>query len=163
MKQLHRLTEQVKVLHKVAVVSNNQVLLLKRSANAHYRPEKWDLPGGNAEWPAQATGVLLEHLHRADAVREVQEETGITIDNSQLSVPIFFDTFFETEKQVYTIVVGWLIQQERRSQVVLSSEHTKFAWVFSDELKEYDFGFAGGSDGFLAQICKLAFAQLAVE
>ncbi|MBP9781320.1 NUDIX domain-containing protein [Candidatus Woesebacteria bacterium] len=163
MSQTHRLTDQVKILHKVGIVSNKQVLLLKRNAQAHYRPEKWDLPGGNAEWPLESSQVLLEHLHRADAVREVQEETGITIDEEQVIDPIFFDTFLETEKQVYTIVVGWLIKLANQPQVILSSEHTEFAWVSLSKLKEYDFGFAGGSDGFLVQIIKQAFARIAIE
>ncbi len=163
MSQPHRLTNQVKILHKVAIVSNNQVLLLKRNAQAHYRPEKWDLPGGNAEWPTESDRVLLEHLHRGDAAREVQEETGMTLDEAQFITPIFFDTFFETEKQLYTIVVGWLIQSQRQSEVILSSEHTDSAWVSLTELQDYDFGFAGGSDGFLVQFIKQAFARVAID
>jgi len=160
MSQPHRLTDQVKILHKVAIVSNNQVLLLKRHGAAHSRPSKWDLPGGNAEWPVESSQVLLEHLHRADATREVQEETGMILDEAQITDPIFFDTFFETEKQVYTVVVGWLIKFANQPQVILSSEHTEFAWVSLSELKEYDFGFAGGKDGFLVEIVEKAFTLI---
>ncbi|HNQ16915.1 MAG TPA: NUDIX domain-containing protein [Candidatus Woesebacteria bacterium] len=160
MSQPHRLTDQVKILHKVAIVSNNQVLLLKRHGAAHSRPGKWDLPGGNAEWPDNPAKPLLQKLHRTDVVREVNEETGITISESLIVSPIFFDTFFETEKQMYTVVVGWLVKLDRHEEIVLSREHTEFRWAKQADIQNYDFGFAGGKDGFLVQIIEEAFTLI---
>lgn len=160
MSQPHRLTDQVKILHKVAIVSNNQVLLLKRHEAAHSRPGKWDLPGGNAEWPDNPAKPLLESLHRTDVVREVYEETGISISENLIVSPIFFDTYFEAEKQMYTVVVGWLVKLDGLEEIVLSREHTEFCWTNQAEIQQYDFGFAGGEDGFLVEIVENAFTLI---
>ena len=148
----HQLTNQVKILHKVAIIADNQVLLLKRHDLAHSRPSCWDLPGGNAEWPKQTTMPLLQHLHQADAVREVLEETGIQIEEKQITAPIFFDTYFVAEKKVYTVVVGWCVNLPTQPKILLSVEHTELTWVSLGSATQFDFGFAGGPDGFIVQI-----------
>jgi 8-oxo-dGTP pyrophosphatase MutT (NUDIX family) len=160
MSQPHRLTDQVKILHKVAIVSNNQVLLLKRHGAAHSRPSKWDLPGGNAEWPDNPTKSLSERLHQADVTREIREETGITIDESQITTPIYLNTYYEAEKQMYTVIVGWLVKLDGHEEIVLSREHTEFSWTNQAEIQQYDFGFAGGEDGFLVEIVEKAFTLI---
>lgn len=148
----HQLTDQVKILHKVAIIADNQVLLLKRHGQAHSRPSCWDLPGGNAEWPKQTALPLLQHLHRADAVREVLEETGIQIEEKQITAPVFFDTVMEPASQIYTIIVGWRVVLLAKPEIVISAEHTEFTWVSPDLVSQFDFGFAGGPEGFLVQI-----------
>lgn len=148
----HQLTDQVKILHKIAIIAENQVLLLKRHGQAHSRPNCWDLPGGNAEWPQQTSLTLLRHLHRADAVRELLEETGIQVEETQITIPIYFDTVMETASQIYTIIVGWRVDLLAQPKIVISAEHTEFTWVPLDLVPQFDFGFAGGPDGFLVQI-----------
>lgn len=148
----HQLTNQVKILHKIALIAENQVLLLKRHSEAHSRPNCWDLPGGNAEWPKQTTLPLLQHLHRADAVREVREETGIQVEEKQITTPVYFDTVMETASQIYTIIVGWRVDLLTQPEVVISAEHAEFTWVSLDLAPQFDFGFAGGPDGFIVQI-----------
>ena len=159
MSQPHRLTDHVKVLHKVAIIVEEKVLLLKRHASAHSRPNQWDLPGGNAEWPEGVATELLEHLHRADVVREIQEETGIVVDPARIAQPVFFDTFFQNQTQMYTVAVGWYVQLDQVVPVTLSREHSESAWVDLATAATYDFGFGGGPDGFLVQIIQQAFAQ----
>lgn len=159
MSQPHRLTDHVKILHKVAIIADNKVLLLKRHASAHSRPNQWDLPGGNAEWPEGVAADLLEHLHQADVVREIQEETGIVVDPARISAPVFFDTFFQNQTQMYTVAVGWCVQLDQVTPVILSREHSESTWVDQEDAVAYDFGFAGGPNGFLVQIIQQAFAQ----
>lgn len=159
MTQPHRLTDTVKILHKIAVVSGEYVLLLRRHAEAHSRPDQWDLPGGNAEWPETTSDQLVKHLHAGDVVRELEEETGIIFDAEQLGQPIFFDTFFEPTKPMYTVAVGWRIVLPNRQDITLSREHSEYVWSPRTEVVDYDFGFAGGPDGFLTQIISLAFQQ----
>ncbi len=147
---MHQLTEQVKVLQKAALVADGQVLILKRADDSKTRAGKWDLPGGNSEWPQiQRT---QRGLHQDDITREVMEETGISLANSLFARPIYFDTHFDGEKQLYSLIVGWKIGLSGTQKVRLSSEHTEFAWVSFPELGLYDFGFAGDQDGFIHQI-----------
>ncbi len=142
----HQLTANVKLLHKVAVISQNKVLILKRSANAFSRPSKWDLPGGNSEWPQNAAQPKI-NLHQQDIAREIREETGLSLSPQLFEEEklIYFATYFEPEPQIYSINCGWTVQIESQLALTvnLSKEHTKFIWIAKDEVPQYDFG---GSD-----------------
>lgn len=157
----HQLTENVKVLHKVALVCGQQVLILKRSETEYSRPGLWDLPGGNATWPQTDSGNIAERLHQADILREVGEETSIDLAFAadQLEMPVYANTYFEPDSKVYTVVLGWSVQVDRQPSVVLSDEHSQFAWITWAQFDEYDFGFAGEQDGFIRQIVSRSLQQ----
>lgn len=142
----HRLTENVKLLQKIALFHEGKVLLLRRSPNEIPRPGCWDLPGGNSEWPTTwKPGDSETGLHVEDAVREVEEETTIQlqIENFTLQNLSYLETHFDSEKQLYSICFGWKFELSEKPEVTLSHEHTEFAWVTLDELNTYDFGDVG--------------------
>jgi len=147
---MHQLTEQVKVLQKAALVADGQVLILQRSDDSKTRAGKWDLPGGNSEWPEKSE--TMRGLHQTDITREILEETGISVANSMFTRPIYFDTHFDGEKQLYSLIVGWSVKLSGTQKVHLSAEHTAFTWVSFAEIGLYDFGFAGEPSGFIRQI-----------
>jgi 8-oxo-dGTP pyrophosphatase MutT (NUDIX family) len=156
-KTRHHLTENVKLLQKAALVSAGQVLLLKRAENSRSRPRCWDLPGGNTEWPkvAESQGGLL----RNDIVREIKEETGVAVAEDVFTTGslIFFDTFFESDRQVYSIITGWVAELPLgfdRSKIKLSSEHTDYEWVGLEELNEFNFG--GEQGDFIRKMAETA-------
>ncbi|MBP7774355.1 NUDIX domain-containing protein [Candidatus Woesebacteria bacterium] len=154
----HQLTEQVKLLQKIVIIHENKVLILKRSSESTSRSNKWDLPGGNAEWPDASQD--LQNPHNADMAREVFEETGITCE-SQVTKTISVGSHFDAQKQVYTIIVGFCMQlppEIHEHDILLSDEHTDFAWATREQLAEYDFGFAGAPDGFIFQMITKALA-----
>lgn len=140
----HRLTQHVKLLHKVALISKGQVLILRRSAQEKSRPGKWDLAGGNSEWPADLDKPCL-NLHQNDISREIVEETGIEIPADYFTDQqlVFFATHFSPETQIYSINCGWRvtgITDSQRQQVKISSEHSESTWISLTELDQYDFG-----------------------
>lgn len=138
----HQLTSHVKLLHKVAIVDQGKVLILKRSKEASSRPGKWDLPGGNSEWPHNLKKPVI-NLHQHDIVREIKEETNLVFENQDFETEnlVYFATYFEPDKQLYSVNCGWAIKLKDKNQVVkISKEHTDFAWISLDELKKYDFG-----------------------
>lgn len=139
----HQLTENVKLLHKVVITADGKVLLLRRSSSAKTRPGKWDLPGGNSEWPVKYD-TFANGLHRADIVREIQEETGLTAnpDNFSAENLIYFDTTFEPEKQMFTIICGWHWPTNTVKKIKISNEHQEAQWVGWEDIEHYDFGFA---------------------
>ncbi|MEX0895824.1 MAG: NUDIX domain-containing protein [Patescibacteria group bacterium] len=150
----HQLTESVKILQKCAIWSGDRVLLLKRADDAHSRPGQWDLPGGNAEWPAAHKD--LKNPHIKDIQREIQEETGFEVSLDEAEQPIFVASYFAAEDTVYSIILGWkynLIDTDQPAPQV-SSEHSDFAWISIEELDQYDFGFAGGETGFISKIIR---------
>jgi len=156
---MQKLTEQVKLLQKVVLIHRGELLILKRAAQSYTRPNQWDLPGGNSQWPDQKQGNLTQP-HRNDVLRELEEETGIMAEDQRLDLmgqmvrikPNYFGTYFEADKQLFSIIVGWqlyLPDDFDRASVSLSHEHTQQAWIRPSQFDEYDFGFAGAKDGFI--------------
>jgi len=164
----HQLTQNVKLLQKAALWHNGKVLILKRSSDSSSRPDQWDLPGGNSEWPVDAHGQrvmpglisgekegLLRDMHKDDVVREVFEETGIELQREDVKKCVHIGTFFDGQKQVFSIILGWEIKlggEFTEDSVLLSDEHSDFKWIKKDELGKYDFGFAGEENGFIRNI-----------
>jgi 8-oxo-dGTP pyrophosphatase MutT (NUDIX family) len=153
----HQLTQNVKLLQKVALVQSGDVLVGRRAADPVRRPGCWDLPGGNSEWPEE--GRVGFGLHREDLVREILEETGVKVlsESIQHENMNFFETFFDAGKQVFSIIAGWRIELPEefdRSGITLSSEHTESAWVSQDRLEMFDFG--GEKGAFVKEIVSAA-------
>lgn len=169
MSSKHQLTDQVKLLQKIALIRRQdgqvQVLLLKRSARSMSRPNAWDLPGGNSEWPATTSSVA--NLHLDDVVRELAEETGLKLSKTALELKQLshFSSYFDAPKQVYTIIVGWWVDvaaiEMQQTEIQLSEEHQAYAWVSLSELQRYDFGGAQGS--FVVDMIHQAFARFSSE
>lgn len=162
----HQLTSHTKLLHKVALVQNGQVLLLHRSTDAKSRPGCWDLPGGNSEWPAQVQQPTAD-LHQLDISREIKEETNLDVPSDYFQLPalVLFRSFFEPQAQVYTIICGWHVRAElvsslaviHQGDVVCSHEHQGYAWSDLSGLAAYDFG--GERGEFVRSIAELALGQ----
>lgn len=150
----HRLTENVKLLQKVALFYDGKVLLLKRSQTDQSRPGCWDLPGGNSEWPE--TNQTLTGLHIDDAIREVQEETSITlqISNFKLQNLSFLETHFDSEKQVYAVIFGWKLELDYLPSIVVSDEHTEYVWADVSQLDSYDFGTFGTNGHWIKDVIR---------
>lgn len=144
MRRPHQLTENVKLLQKAVLIHNGKILILQRDGNSNTRPLNWDLPGGNSEWPEQSL-ENLENMHQDDIAREIKEETGLTVFSQHFRFEnmSLFRTFYEAQKDVYSIIVGWKVELPGdfdRNQVQLSKEHVDAAWVTFEELSNYDFG-----------------------
>lgn len=160
-----QLTDQVKFLHKVVIMKTEQgqprALILKRN-NLSSRPGAWDLPGGNAEWP-QAQQSNVADLHQLDIAREVKEESNLSVNHEifDLDHLLFLMTYFEADRQIYTIICGWGINFTDTDQalVKISDEHLDQAWISLEELDNYNFGEAKGE--FVKDMIKNAFARLA--
>lgn len=146
----HQLTENVKLLQKAVLVHGGKFLILKRSSNSFSRPDQWDLPGGNSEWPAGE--VDIKDVHRGDLVREIFEETGIEVSENEVTNCVHAGSYFEEKKQIFTVVLGWNIvlpASFSESEVLISDEHSEFKWITKEEFEGFDFGFAGAEGGFI--------------
>jgi len=144
----YQLTEHVKFVQKTTLVFDGRVLILKRGPQENTRRNCWDLPGGNVNWPKNLKKPVLDP-HKQDAVREVREESGIIIDESELVADNIshFETYFEPDEETYKIYCGWQVELPSDfdpNSIQISNEHTEFAWVNIDELDKYDFGGEAG-------------------
>jgi len=160
----HQLTENVKLLQKAVVIrqsgSTIEALLLQRSETAISRPNCWDLPGGNSEWPI-ANQFSAANLHLIDLSREIFEETSLKVDEKifDLSQLVHFSTYFDSDKQVFTVICGWIVDFSliNQSEIKISDEHQNYIWVSEANLPNYDFG--GDRGAFVLDMIQKSFAK----
>ena len=112
--------EDTDVTAIVAVYNESgQVLLLKRAESSACQPGKWSFPGGHA---------VTNETEVQAAIREVNEETGITISNLE---------FVRRRKKNYlfkTFTYSGIVTRETLDLY----ENTDFAWVGFKELENYN-------------------------
>ncbi len=126
--------------------------MVRRDADSASRPLCWDLPGGNSEWPENLSEPISD-LHKNDAIREVFEETKITLNLEDFSHKnlTYFETFFDPNKQIFTVLLGWKIPLTQAPPTIqLSEEHVEAQWLPIEEARKLDFGGKKGS--FLPKI-----------
>lgn len=109
--------EAALVLAKTVLqASDGTILLLKRSKTAPRRPLEWDLPGGRLDDGESFLGA---------AVRELEEETGMTLVEEDLTLA------YTTTKMTEAGNTSWLIfvAKAPSKDVQLSAEHDEAIWV----------------------------------
>lgn len=113
--------EKPYIISVYAIIRNEkgEFLLLRRSENSRTNPGKWDLPGGKVN---QAESL------KEGVVREVWEETGISISPVEIAGEVNFEL---PRKKVIAIVFngGYVV-----SDVKLSYEHIEYAWISLEDI-----------------------------
>ena len=104
---------------------SDRLLLLLRSENAKLGPSKWGLPAGKIEGNETPTEAAL---------REMQEEIGFghEIELQRYLGPIR-DTYYGGQYELHLFHYSWF-----KGEVRLNEEHTAFAWVSKEEIRNYD-------------------------
>tara|TARA_R110000824_G_scaffold182425_2_gene363273 strand:+ start:71 stop:874 length:804 start_codon:yes stop_codon:yes gene_type:complete len=93
-----------------------RLLILLRGAGAHWMPLKWGPPGGMIE-PGESP--------MAAAIRETKEEASLDIYD-----PVEFHTS-DTD-------IVHFVTRDYRGKVQIDWEHDDFAWVYPEDLTNYD-------------------------
>ncbi len=102
---------------KGVVIHDGRVLLLLNERG------EWDLPGGRPD-PGEAHGAALR--------REVQEETGLSVEIGRA----LDEHVFEVLPGRFVRIVPFACRLTGRSDVLLSHEHLETRWVPISELGE---------------------------
>lgn len=102
---------------------DGKVLILKRSTNSKTNPGKWELPGGKVD-----QGESFDHA----LVREVYEETQLKISLDH--VVGVSEQNLHVIRAIHIIMSGEITT----GNLKLSHEHEGYAWVFFENLPEYD-------------------------
>ena len=127
MQKLHDLEPEIRTaaehrplsVKAVIMTSDNKVLLLKRPNDG-----RWDLPGGGVD-----DG---ENLAEA-IVREVQEETGLSIDNAHPVYTYLRSVSGKSEKLIQ-FVLSRISVKASSLDVIISDEHESYAFFDPMEL-----------------------------
>ncbi len=106
---------------KVLVVDiDGNILLLRRSETHPYYAHHWDFPGGEVE-KGESPSLA--------ALRELEEETGISLNASQIT------NVFEKETEPNTVHILYKADlNESRPNVTVSWEHDRHVWLGQDEI-----------------------------
>jgi 8-oxo-dGTP diphosphatase len=102
---------------------DGKILILKRSTDSKTNPGKWEIPGGKVD-----QGESFDHA----LIREVFEETQLKISLDH--VVGVCEQNLHVIRAVHIIMSGEIIG----GNLSLSSEHEGYAWVFFENLAEYE-------------------------
>ena len=116
---LNMITNTEQKTATVAVIYNNQILLLKRGDTAPWMPGKYCLPGGGVE-----ENESLDHA----ASRELYEETKIVI-------PTKLMTSMEVNSRDKKKIV--FVAYVNSKNVVLNFEHSDYVWASLKDIAKY--------------------------
>lgn len=102
-------------------------LLLKRSSDHPMLAGFYDLPGGTVV-PGEEFGAAV--------IREIAEETGISVDVSQLNVLYATTKFLHGHSYPTLLYIGHVTGVE--PEVTISWEHQSYEWASLDRLSEVE-------------------------
>ncbi len=102
-----------------------RLLMLRRAEDARLGPGQWGLPAGKIE-----AGESAEQA----ALREMREEIG---PDHQVALTRYLgpirDTFYGGRFEIHLFQYAW-----SGGEVVLNHEHTEWAWVAREAIRDYD-------------------------
>lgn len=117
---------QLKKFTDIIIDCNGELLLLRRANYIKKFGGKWCIPGGHID---------NDELSEKTALRELQEETNITINN-----PSFLMTYEYVTGETSDI---YYKQIDEKPNVKISREHAQYKWVPLNELDKYNGKWAG--------------------
>jgi mutator protein MutT len=106
----------------ILVNTFGEILLLQRCDNDWLFPGKWCLPGGHVD--------LGEGPEEA-AIREVKEETGITLKSVKMLKKYIYEDGFAS---MYFLAIGGIDFDVDAIISITPKEHQKYKWVSTDDL-----------------------------
>lgn len=122
------MSDQKQLLHEIAqpilvaevyIFHDNALLMIKRSQTKKKFPGFWSIPGGHIEAGEDPL---------AAAIREVQEETGVTIRSQDIDLKVVALHHHLDRGEIYTAFAFTVCLPQRPAQLIDSSEGT-IHWV----------------------------------
>jgi 8-oxo-dGTP pyrophosphatase MutT (NUDIX family) len=122
----NNLNENKNKVNKNAIIiivnKDNKILLLKRSVDSKWMPEKWALLGGRVE---------KNESDKEAIIREIEEETGLEIKN-----PLERFEIKKNDGEIETVFVSRYDGDD--IDVNLNDEHTNYGWFGIEEINFLD-------------------------
>ena len=121
---------------KGLIFHNNRFLIVKRSEKCIDTPSTWEVPGGTMEIGETVEECLL---------REIKEEVGLTVE-----IKRYLYSWKIPRNETHETVGLTFLCESANNDVVLSHEHTSYAWILPSEIHSYNF-----SEGIQKDFCKI--------
>lgn len=121
---LRYMEQQIVLVRIVVMTGDGRVLLLQRSDESQWSPDKFELPGGKID----PTGESLPAAVR----RELLEETGLHHEG-ELPVLHVLTEFWQGKSYIIT---AYLLEIEDIRKITLSTEHRAYRWIKLNELQQ---------------------------
>ena len=117
------------VMQHAVIVNQGEALLLRYSGYQGQGVEGlWGLPGGH----------YISGLPTEDLLREIREETGLTLAN-KLRLLRTYVVLFPDGVARFGVFYMYLDDSITRPEIVLSGEHTEFMWASLEKTAEITF------------------------
>ena len=105
------------------LVYEDQVLILRRANYMRKFKSLWGVVGGSIE--------NKDKDSKSAAIREIKEETGITLTFNEERTMKKIDTITHEDNSTSDI---WVVKLETKPEIKISREHSKYEW-FNEESK----------------------------
>jgi 8-oxo-dGTP diphosphatase len=115
------------VVKAMLLNAEGEVLVLRRSATHPTLAHKPDLPGGQVDGDEELSVALI---------REIAQETGVTITAADLKLLYAGTESWHGENRIRLFYVARL--KTERPEIVLSWEHSEYAWLLADAVAEIE-------------------------
>jgi len=122
--------QKTRMISHMLVKNEGKILLLRRNSDDLDNPGSWELPGGAVEFG--------EHP-KETAKRELKEETGIEVKNSDLKYLMSY-TYEKPEKEIHLLRFFYICEVKSKSEIKLDpDEHNDYLWVNEREVINFPF------------------------
>ncbi len=121
----HKIDMEYPIAVKGIIENNNgEILIVKRSNTDDHKPNVWETVGG---------GMDIKESPQQALAREIIEETGLSVE-----VKNPFNVFtFKKDTGEFKVGITFICKY-LGGDVVLSSEHTDYKWIKSEEFVNFD-------------------------
>ncbi|MEK9201264.1 MAG: NUDIX domain-containing protein [Patescibacteria group bacterium] len=115
-----------------SIIKNDygQILLVKRTKDRKYNPNKWELPGGKLE----GTGDISVFIEQT-----LEKETNLVVKNT--SSTYYYQSHLVTDPGKYYGFTYIEISSEAKfvgGSIKIGPDHSDYAWVSKDQIFSYD-------------------------